>query len=587
MRFFNLAALLLASLFWLPINVAAQTLAAPPSSGTGFPQEVLPAPTDPSGSQGKAANELAVLQQQRASALAVGDYAAVSKIDQEIAATQAAILNPPQVGTSGFNPAQGGGNQTFVPGGAGGGAIDISSNPNRSVEANTAISAECYSCPFFNKIETIKNVWAVDLYWAVAPEIRVVMFSIIFLYITIMGLLILTDPGKAMDRGKKLMMGLFISGIVLITLSDKTDSVPLAWQVIRVIEMSALKLGALIVGLTISVEIPTADPGLLYQGLAQLVERQVFVVFEVAAGILTGAGWFGVSEAVARAVTALIMLLPYLFVIGVFFAFLVEAMFKFVAISALSPLLMVALIFGWSRAYVTASLRIMLGAFLTIVLASAAMGLTVAVVEQEVKSLKEIVTGSEEAKAEAIKVKDEACEGVGMWSAGTSGGYEKLQACNAARAGVDNVDSKAFEAFRSQYFMLVIIGFVSVLLHLQSKSLASNISGANDGPGAAAAVVAGAKMALGAGIVMGSKTLFGQGGLGGGIRDALGGGAGKTLAEKGLVGSAAKTAAGAVNSLRETFTQSPMAPGGGGGEGVLKDMAKAATDPVKKGGLRD
>jgi hypothetical protein len=45
---------------------------------------------------------------------------------------------------------------------------------------------------------------------------------------------------------------------------------------------------------------------------------------------------------------------------------------------------------------------------------------------------------------------------------------------------------------------MLLLGFVSVLFHLKAATLASNISGASDGPGAAAAVVTGGLAAVAA-----------------------------------------------------------------------------------------
>jgi hypothetical protein len=45
---------------------------------------------------------------------------------------------------------------------------------------------------------------------------------------------------------------------------------------------------------------------------------------------------------------------------------------------------------------------------------------------------------------------------------------------------------------------MILLGFVSVLFHLKAATLAANISGASDGPGAAATVVAGGLAAVAA-----------------------------------------------------------------------------------------
>src|SRR3546814_20235999 len=49
----------------------------------------------------------------------------------------------------------------------------------------------------------------------------------------------------------------------------------------------------------------------------------------------------------------------------------------------------------------------------------------------------------------------------------------------------------------TEYFSILLICFISVLFHLKAATLASNISGASDGPGAASAVVAAGMMGVG------------------------------------------------------------------------------------------
>src|SRR3546814_14910249 len=49
----------------------------------------------------------------------------------------------------------------------------------------------------------------------------------------------------------------------------------------------------------------------------------------------------------------------------------------------------------------------------------------------------------------------------------------------------------------TEYFSILLICFISVLFHLTAATLASNISGASDGPGAASAVVAAGMMGVG------------------------------------------------------------------------------------------
>jgi hypothetical protein len=63
--------------------------------------------------------------------------------------------------------------------------------------------------------------------------------------------------------------------------------------------------------------------------------------------------------------------------------------------------------------------------------------------------------------------------------------------------------------FSKDYWHLFLIGFISILFHLKASTIASNISGSSDGPGAAGALVGAAMIAAGTaknvGVRMGGK----------------------------------------------------------------------------------
>jgi hypothetical protein len=104
--------------------------------------------------------------------------------------------------------------------------------------------------------------------------------------------------------------------------------------------------------------------------------------------------------------------------------------------------------------------------------------------------------------------------------------------------------------FKKPFLILIVIGFLSVLLHLSAKTLA----------GPAAAVVMAAKTAAlgGAGMAMryGSGALFGQGGAGSSISSLMNkSDIGQNFHNHGLVGGAA--------SLFNPFKGSPPNPRGG------------------------
>jgi hypothetical protein len=181
------------------------------------------------------------------------------------------------------------------------------------------------------------------------------------------------------------------------------------------------------------------------------VETKVTIVLAVGLSIMKDAGvttfWYLFAGAILAA--------PFLFVWGIFLAFVVEGIFKLLAVTAVSPLLIAAAAFRPSRGFAISGLRIVLGGALTVVFAAVAMGFTLHVMDYFIGEMP-VVPGS----------------GFKLESANWVGGRG--------------------------YWAMIVLGFVSVLFHLKAATLAANISGASDGPGAAATVVAGGLAAVAA-----------------------------------------------------------------------------------------
>jgi hypothetical protein len=186
------------------------------------------------------------------------------------------------------------------------------------------------------------------------------------------------------------------------------------------------------------------------QDMLSAVEDQVFNVLIVAGKMIGESGF----SHIGLAVYGLVMALPFLFVWGIFLAFIVEGIFKLLAITAVSPLLVAAAAFKPSRGFAVSGFRVVLGGALTVIFAAVAMGFTMHVLRDFIGKIP--VSG---------------------------GGFS--QDMSSWAGGKD-------------YWGMILLGFVSVLFHLKAATLASNISGASDGPGAAAAAVTGGLAAVAA-----------------------------------------------------------------------------------------
>lgn len=409
---------------------------------------------------------------------------------------------------------------------------------------------DCISCDFFNSFESIKNTWGVELFQAFAAEIMAGALQALVVGWFVWQGLMFAVLGASQQRGQAFFTKLLWLPVVaagLIAAHPVKGATSFVWDwVVWPMERIALKMGSFILAVTAPDQFPdakavvaSADGGHTYAVLGHMVENQIWTVLDTATYIMAPASFISPADAIFRTVAGLVLMLPYLFVIGVFFAFLVEALFKFVSIAMISPMLLVGSMFNPTRAIGTASIRVLLGAVLTIVFASGAMGLTIKVVKTQTDEIQKAVRNAETNRTRLKTAMDAACAKANMdpstfstsnASAGSGGsGYDPnfgnanqdlVYACQSAHQSYVTAED-GFSVFQKQYFMLVIIGFVSILLHLGSKTLASNLSGANDGAGPAAATVAAGKIALGAVMLAGGRAAFGAGGAGTSFQSAL------------------------------------------------------------------
>lgn len=208
-------------------------------------------------------------------------------------------------------------------------------------------------------------------------------------------------------------------------------------------------------------------------GLLKIVEDQVGIIIWLAHALISDAGW-----SAHLVIGALVLMIPYLFVWGVFLAFMLEGVFKLLAMTVLAPLAIVAAAFEPTRGFAVSAGRVLLGGALTVVFAAVAMGFTVAVLRHYVSP--EVLPYVQEGNRFVLTKKAEVF------------------------------------VFGKTYFAIFVLGFVSILFHLKASTLASNISGAMDGPGAAAAVVGSGMALLGAakGAAIGPARRYGGKALG-------------------------------------------------------------------------
>ncbi len=173
----------------------------------------------------------------------------------------------------------------------------------------------------------------------------------------------------------------------------------------------------------VSIKDPTFQ-GTLF-AVDQSLNKSVFQVWNILIG---EGGWLSWKPIVA----ALILIIPYLFVICLFLAFMLEFVFSMLVVTAICPLLYILICFKSLRPIVLSALRISLHGAMSLLFSSIAMGFTIEIFHKFAPLLP---VGSE-------------------WAS------EQLS---------DFI-------FSSQYWAIWILGFLSVFFHLKASSFAKQLS---------------------------------------------------------------------------------------------------------------
>jgi hypothetical protein len=296
----------------------------------------------------------------------------------------------------------------------------------------------CLTCGMFDLFDQLAQGYARDAFNVIAPSAKLAFNAYVGAWIA------WTFIYNAMIRGD-LSIQMIVPRIMIITLcSVALNSVDLYWQWIYQPAYDAMNQ----LSTTLVVKSSTGLDVSTLSGMLGTVEERILKLLTICGSIWSEGGLTSIGLIFA----AVILSLPYLFVWGIFMAFVLEGVFKLLAITAVAPLLVVCAAFQPTRGFAISGARIVLGGIMTVVFAAVAMGFTLSVLDTFIAKMP---IGPDGFRVD-----------ISQW------------------------------VLSPEYWAAFILGFVSVLFHLKAATLASNISGASDGPGAAAAVVAGGMSAL-------------------------------------------------------------------------------------------
>lgn len=291
---------------------------------------------------------------------------------------------------------------------------------------------ECVSCFIFETLESSATWYAQDIFDVLAPWTR-------DLFAAFIGFWAAWHLFSMMwfGRGDLKQLGLQLLGFTFITAILQATDFYFDWFYHPLLDVTSSLTQMVVSVPSLGVEDTT------YEGLLRTVEHELYRVLEFSSAILSSAGTFDIHIPIILG----LFILPFVVVWAIFLAFLAEGMFKLLAVTAVGPLLLVAAGFKPTRGFTMSGIRIALNGVLTVVFAGVAMGFTLAILQRLIDRIPFDENGDM-----------------------MIGAHDFL--------------------FSLDFFGLFIVGLISVLFHLKAATIASNISGAMDGPGAAATVAA-------------------------------------------------------------------------------------------------
>ncbi|GAK46662.1 conserved hypothetical protein [Tepidicaulis marinus] len=293
----------------------------------------------------------------------------------------------------------------------------------------------------FETLDTLSLSFAREAFDATSGTVALWLNGFMIAYLIFFSIQLITKgQGSPYEVGSKLAL-FVVAGLFL-----NTGALWMEWIVFPArdsVTGVAVKIAAL------SGEVSASG----FPELIDAVEKEVFVVLKIARIAINGAGIVGQFSA---SFGSLFLIIPFLFAWFLFVGFLLEAIFKFMAITAIGPFVVGALLFNATKGFARDSMRIFFSGITGILFMAVAMGFTIAVIKEYVGVLPNPPT------------------------------YEEVE--------------RFF--WSGDYFAMVLIGCLSVLFHIIARQMATSVAGVLDSQIASQAL-------LGAGGFAAAKALSG------------------------------------------------------------------------------
>jgi len=347
---------------------------------------------------------------------------------------------------------------------------------------------------------TLMSLLGQELTTEISPHVLNILPVIMSILLIWYSLKLIMIWGPLEENFRQIMKVCLLGGIATVVLASPTS---LFSFVVSPIVNAGSNLGRLVLWTTLDpdmknlIESGKLTPG---EGIANipiaemvwLVDRQIDWIIYLGYKILNADSgvWYVVNYG-PRLLAAAPLLIGGVFLLSLFTAYCVEALYKFLAAMIALPLAVMAAMIPAGRPYFGAVIRLLLGGAFTLFFLAVAMGFTGRAVSSLEPYIVGEMTGAQVEEIDAAQTKvDVAC---------ASRISRKSSECAEARIALENIETaNEITVFGPAYIVLLVLLVVSVIVHMAAKTIAMNLAGVNDGPGPAAMVVGAATAGAGA-----------------------------------------------------------------------------------------
>ena len=384
--------------------------------------------------------------------------------------------------------------------------------PTSSAGGAPQISMNCQFCSMFRELELLSTVYSEHVFATMAPAaVELVRIAFMIQIIFFSGR-IFFNPASAPEFLPRFLSGagMFILSLMLLSIGSihypsgapgyrtgifglKSTNYPAFVYIFDFMQAQAIRVGEFVIarGQDAAVSNGVAFPQVCVSAADAAPYALLWSYVESVGYNIILLAWSQMKNfEFLRSFAFFFLSLPYLFVMGVFAAFLIQTMFYFLAISAISPLLIAGLAHEKTRHYFFSAMRILMTGSFTIIFASLAMGFTGSVLGRYLAALVKLMDPVQvTASMQGSSVAEQAAQNLSAIAALDPDLPDPIGASNAMVSAM-NGSGGAVIWLTSEFWAIFLMGFVSVLLHLAAPRIAANIGGAQDSAASAAAVTA-------------------------------------------------------------------------------------------------